>query len=123
LEEGSELLETQKEALITFWKALPGKIFSFYETEKTTSSRLQLARARYIGSNNTTRFLKILICWVRTEGRFDWAVVEGAFCTLRAGDKGGRNPRRIFFFSAFIRHYGGAAAARTAETQCRSHAL
>lgn len=37
LKEGSEYLENQQEALTKVWNTFNGKVFSFYETEKTIS--------------------------------------------------------------------------------------
>jgi hypothetical protein len=37
LKEGSEFLENQKDVLSRTWDKFSGKIFSFYETEKTKS--------------------------------------------------------------------------------------
>ena len=35
LEEGSEYLENQQEALCQLWERLHGKVFTFYETKPT----------------------------------------------------------------------------------------
>jgi hypothetical protein len=39
LREGSEFLENQKEALGQMWGKFQGKVFTFYETEKTSQSK------------------------------------------------------------------------------------
>jgi hypothetical protein len=37
LKEGSEFLENQKTELCKIWNKIPGRVFTFYETQKTSS--------------------------------------------------------------------------------------